>query len=123
MDDQDPLQTVTKVLTGKWKPLLIWNLSNSVHRFSDLKRCLPDASPKMITQQLRELEEDGLVHRKIYPEVPPKVEYSLTDYGKTAEPLLKQFTIWGANHLRKKQIESGSTVTEHMCVCLLAPKK
>ena len=119
MDTKDPLQTVTKVLTGKWKPLLLWNLHISVHRFSDLKRCVPDASPKMITQQLRELEADGLINRKIYPEIPPKVEYSLTKYVKTAMPVLKEFAIWGGNHLKRAKKPTDTSEDDFKCVCLL----
>ena len=94
MSNSNPLNTSTKTLIGKWKPLLLWHMSISVHRFSDIKRCIPNASPKMITQQLRELESDGLINRKVYPVVPPKVEYSLTEFGETLEPLLQAIVDW-----------------------------
>ena len=119
MTNIDPLQTSTRVLIGKWKPILLWHLSVSTHRFSDLKRCITDASPKMITQQLRELEADGLVTRKVYPEVPPKVEYSLTAHGKTAGPILKQFVEWGVTHLKTADGSEALTNEDFKCVCSL----
>ncbi len=119
MSNSNPLNTSTKTLIGKWKPLLLWHMSISVHRFSDIKRCIPNASPKMITQQLRELESDGLINRKVYPVVPPKVEYSLTDYGKTAIPLLLQFKNWGVNHLKMNSVKTTNDNRDFNCICLL----
>ncbi len=119
MTNSNPLQTSTKVLIGKWKPLLLWHMSVSVHRFSEIKRCIPDASPKMVTQQLRELEADGLIRRKVYPEVPPKVEYSLAKYGETAIPLLMQFKIWGEQHLKNGGSKSTNDADGCSCKCLL----
>jgi DNA-binding HxlR family transcriptional regulator len=95
------VQTTLKVLGGKWKLLILWNLKDRVRRFSELKRLMPAISEKMLTQQLRELEKDGLVHRHVYPQVPPKVEYSFTDYGKSLEPILQVLCHWGEQHLQK----------------------
>ena len=95
------VQTTLKVLGGKWKLLILWNLKDCKRRFSELKRLMPSISEKMLIQQLRELERDGLVHRHAYPQVPPKVEYSFTDYGRSLEPVLKVLCDWGEEHLDK----------------------
>lgn len=97
----DPVNTTLKVIGGKWKPLLLWNLSNNTLRFSEIMRLMPGVTQKMITQQLRELEEDGLVNRKVYPVVPPKVEYSITDYGKTLSSVLQAMAEWGDKHAQR----------------------
>lgn len=95
------VQTTLKVLGGKWKLLILWNLKDCKRRFSQLKRLIPSISEKMLIQQLRELEKDGLVHRNVYPQVPPKVEYSFTDYGRSLEPVLKVLCDWGEQHLTR----------------------
>lgn len=99
----DPVNITLKVMGGKWKPLLLWLLSHGTMRFGELVRAMPGVTQKMLTQQLRELEADGLVERKIYPVVPPKVEYSLTNYGHTLEPVLVKMAEWGEHHLSKKR--------------------
>ncbi|MBJ6801992.1 helix-turn-helix transcriptional regulator [Geomonas sp. Red259] len=83
---------------GKWKASILWHLAQETMRFSDLQRQFSDTTRKMLTQQLRELETDGLVHRKVYPQVPPKVEYSLTDQGRTIFPILELMCDWGRNY-------------------------
>ena len=86
---------------GKYKPLLLYHVeANKVLRFGQLRRLVSDASKKMLTQQLRELEADGLIRRKVYKVVPPKVEYSLTERGKSLQPVLREMGRWGANHAR-----------------------
>src|SRR5215472_7773516 len=77
-----PVEAAIDVIGGKWKPLILWWLHHRTHRFAELRRLMPGITEKMLTQQLRELEADGIVHRRIYPTVPPKVEYSLTDWGR-----------------------------------------
>ena len=94
----DSVQTTLKVLGGKWKPPILFLLSHATMRFSELRRNIVGITQKMLTQELREMETDGLVLRKVYPVVPPKVEYSLTDYGKSLQPLLKQMSEWGEKH-------------------------
>lgn len=98
------------ILVGKWKPIILLHiLHTGVSRFSELKRSLPGITQKMLTQQLRELEEEEIIARKVYPQVPPKVEYSITEYGKTLEPILNAMHEWGANHsMRKKAQLPGS---------------
>ena len=95
------VQTTLKVLGGKWKLLILWNLKDRVRRFSELKRLIPTISEKMLIQQLRELEKDGLVHRNVDPQVPPKVEYSFSDYGRSLEPVLEVLCNWGEQHLAR----------------------
>ena len=97
-DFKCPVETAIDVLTGKWKISIIWYLKDEKKRFSELEKLLPNATQKMLIQKLRELELDGLVHREVYPVVPPKVEYSLTEYGKTLKPILKQLYLWGDTH-------------------------
>lgn len=87
------------LIGGKWKPLIIWHLgSKGTKRFSELKKMIPKVTQKMLTQQLRELEADNLVHREVYPQVPPKVEYSLTDLGKSLMPILSMMCKWGEEY-------------------------
>ncbi|KKQ26396.1 MAG: binding protein [Candidatus Woesebacteria bacterium GW2011_GWA1_37_8] len=80
---------------GKWKTLILWNLIDSKKRFGELRKIIPDCSQRMLTRQLRELEQDGIVARKIYKQIPPKVEYSLTPEGKTLTPILRLACNWG----------------------------
>ncbi|RAV11508.1 winged helix-turn-helix transcriptional regulator [Paenibacillus contaminans] len=93
-----PIETVIQVVGGKWKPLILWHLLDSTKRFSELEKLIPEVTQKMLTQHLRELENDRLVTRTIYPSVPPKVEYALSDYGKTLIPVLEVMCKWGENH-------------------------
>ena len=89
------------VISGKWKPtILIYLRYSGVRRFSEIKRSLPPITQKMLTAQLRELERDGLVERKVYAQVPPKVEYDLTPYAQTLEPVLSALRIWGEQHTK-----------------------
>ncbi|WP_404867935.1 winged helix-turn-helix transcriptional regulator [Kitasatospora griseola] len=91
------------VVSGKWKGLILWELdTHGVRRFAQLRRALPGVSEKMLTQHLRELEEDGLVHREVYAEVPPRVEYSLTDQGRTLNEALRPLGLWGTERVRRE---------------------
>ena len=94
---------VQDILSGKRKILILWYLSNKTLRFNDIKRKLPDVTQKMLTQQLRSLEEDGLISRKVYPIVPPKVEYSLTELGKKIIPILELMHGYGIEYLESKE--------------------
>src|SRR5437763_595097 len=96
-----PVEAALDVIGGKWKVLIICWLKEGVHRFRELRRRIPGVSERMLTQQLRELERDGIVHRKVFPEVPPKVEYSLTDFGETLRPLMVLLNEWGQKHLKR----------------------
>jgi DNA-binding HxlR family transcriptional regulator len=97
----NPVNTTLKVIGGKWKPLILWLLDDKTWRFSDLQREMHGVTQKMLIQQLRELEKDGLVHRQVFPVVPPKVEYSLTDYAKSLKPVLQAMAEWGENHSQR----------------------
>ena len=91
------------VIGGKWKPLIIYELNDETLRFSQLlDRLQPRISQRMLTKQLRQLEEDGLISRKAYTQVPPKVEYSLTEMGKSLMPILHQLCVWGSEHMRDR---------------------
>lgn len=97
--DRCPMVLVQNILSGKRKILILWYLSYKPLRFNELKRKLPDVTHKMLTQQLRGLEEDELIHREVYPVVPPKVIYSLTDLGKKIIPILELMHGFGAEYL------------------------
>jgi len=99
------------ILVGKWKPIILLHLLQSgTNRFNELKRLLPGITQKMLTQQLRELEEEDIITRKVYPQIPPKVEYSITEYGRTLEPILEAMHEWGTKHtLHKRQKLSQNT--------------
>lgn len=94
-----PLEYTLKTIGGKWKPVILWYLSvEGVKRYGELKRFLVKISHKMLSQQLKELERDGLIHRKEYHQIPPKVEYSITDKGRTIIPILELMNKWGAEN-------------------------
>jgi DNA-binding HxlR family transcriptional regulator len=94
-----PVETTLAVIGGKWKPLILWHLGeDSVRRFLELQRLIPGITRKMLTQHLRELERDGIVARRIFNEMPLRVEYSLTKYGQTLRPLLRALCHWGLRH-------------------------
>jgi DNA-binding HxlR family transcriptional regulator len=90
-----PVTTALSVIGGKWKVIILWQLHGKVVRFGELQKTIPGISQKMLTQELRDLEESGLVARKVYPVVPPRVEYSLTEYGNSIKPLMDQLFVWG----------------------------
>jgi DNA-binding HxlR family transcriptional regulator len=92
-----------EIIGGKWKSLILWHLSFKTLRFSQLQRRLGKVTQKMLTQQLRELEADGLVHRQVYAEVPPRVEYSLTTMGRSVVPILEQMCQWGKDYLKQTE--------------------
>ena len=94
-----PVELTINLVGGKWKSVLIWELSEKTLRFNELTRLFPNATRKMLTQQLKELEHDGLVLRKKYSQMPPKVEYSLTDFGRTFMPILLSMNQWGKEYL------------------------
>lgn len=96
-----PVEASIDVIGGKWKALILWWLHEDTHRFSDLRRRMPRITEKMLIQQLRELEADGIVTRRVYPTVPPKVEYSLTKYGRSLEHALKAICDWGRAHMQR----------------------
>jgi DNA-binding HxlR family transcriptional regulator len=94
-----PVEACLEVVGGKWKGVILFHLLGGTKRFNELMRLLPDVTQRMLTKQLRELEADQIVARRIYPEVPPKVEYSLTAFGQTLTPVLKVVQKWGVEYL------------------------
>ena len=100
-----PVEATLDLIGGKYKALILWHLSGGTLRFSELRSRISRATPKMLTQQLRELEADDLIHREVYPVIPPKVEYSLTDTGKSLLPILVAMRDWGAAYMRGKDME------------------
>ena len=100
-----PVEATLELIGGKYKALILWHLSEHKLRFSELRKLIKSATPKMLTQQLRELEAHKLIHREVYAVIPPKVEYSLTETGRSLMPILVAMRDWGANYLRKKDLE------------------
>ena len=100
-----PVEATLELIGGKYKALILWHLSEHALRFSQLRKLIHGVTPKMLTQQLRELEAQNLIHREVYPEIPPKVEYSLTDTGRSLIPILVAMREWGVRYLRGKDKE------------------
>ena len=94
-----PFVTAQKIIAGKWAVVILHNLSSKTLRFGELQRELPDLTQATLTKQLRSLEEYGLVNRYVYPQVPPKVEYSLTDIGREFQSVLDSIYIWGEKYI------------------------
>ena len=105
LKDNCPVEATLELIGGKYKALILWHLSEGKLRFSELRKVIKNATPKMLTQQLRELEAQALIHREVYPVIPPKVEYSLTETGRSLMPILVAMRDWGAGYLRKKDLE------------------
>jgi DNA-binding HxlR family transcriptional regulator len=99
-----PVEAALNVIGGKWKSIILYHLLEKTMRFNELKRLMPGITQRMLTKQLRELEADQLISRKVYPVVPPKVEYSMTDYGRTLAPIIHALRDWGVNHIVKGHI-------------------
>lgn len=97
-----PVGTFLDLIGGKYKGLILWHLMDGNRRFNELQKLIPQSTPKMLTQQLRELEKDQLIKRKVYPVVPPRVDYSLTKLGRTLEPTLQSMFSWGSDYLERK---------------------
>lgn len=91
------LDVTMHFIGGKWKTVVLWYLRQHKMRFSELKKRIPDITEKMLSLQLKTLEEDGIIKRTVYPEVPPRVEYELTEFGKTMIPMLEAIAAWGRN--------------------------
>ena len=100
-----PVAATLDLIGGKYKALILWHLSEKKLRFSELKKVVQHATPKMLTQQLRELESQELIHREVFPVIPPKVEYSLTETGRSLLPILMAMRDWGAGYLRIQDME------------------
>jgi DNA-binding HxlR family transcriptional regulator len=99
-----------EVVGGKWKAVILWELNTEVRRFGELKRLVPGISEKMLIQQLRELETDGLVKRRVFHEVPPRVEYSATKLGTSLNKALTPLAEWGERYLKERELERSRTM-------------
>ena len=98
-----PVQTCLNFISDKWKILIIRDLLTGTKRFSELKKSLAPVTQKMLTQQLRQMENDGIIHREVYLVVPPKVEYSLTELGRSLEPVIEVMKKWGQEFKEKHE--------------------
>ena len=108
MEDKNcPVESTIELIGGKYKALILWHLSEKTLRFSELKKYISGATAKMLTQQLRELESHDLVHREVFPIIPPKVEYSLTELGRSLLPILVAMRDWGTNYLKTKNLDAN----------------
>ncbi|QJB56044.1 helix-turn-helix domain-containing protein [Pseudodesulfovibrio sp. zrk46] len=98
-----PVEATLEVMGGKWKGAILYHLLDKPHRFGELKRIMQNITQHMLTKQLRELEASGLVHREVFPEVPPRVEYSVTEEGESLRDIVMQMREWGLKHLQKNK--------------------
>ena len=106
------MEAAISLIDGKWKCVILFHLLDGTARFNALRRKIPGATQRTLTNQLRELEMDGLIERTVYAVVPPKVEYALTPYGETLKPVLEAITAWGRNHgkrLARAKLQTGGT--------------
>jgi DNA-binding HxlR family transcriptional regulator len=106
-----PVDATLRLIGGKYKTLILWHLIEGAQRYGKLQKLIPQATPKMLTQQLRELESDSLISRAVYPVVPPKVEYTLTDFGQSLKPILRAMYDWGAMYLEDSGREINCSMT------------
>ncbi|MCM1007564.1 MAG: helix-turn-helix transcriptional regulator [Ruminococcus flavefaciens] len=102
-----PVEATIDLIGGKYKAVILWHLTDGTKRFSEFKRLMPEITEKMLAQQLRDLESDGLITRTVYPVVPPKVEYNLSEFGLTIVPVLQAMCDWGRGYIERKLGESS----------------
>ena len=113
MNEHCPVGETIRLIGGKYKALILWFLTEGTLRYGELQKKIPEATPKMLTQQLRELEADALIQRTVYPVVPPKVEYSLTALGKSMIPILESLYQWGESYLKERGICPNCAMKKH----------
>ena len=94
-----PVEATISLIGGKYTAIILWHLKGKTLRYNELHKKMPNATDKMLAQQLRELEKDGFINRVVYPVVPPKTEYSLTEFGESLIPVLDAMCSWGENYL------------------------
>lgn len=108
-----PIEAALEAIGGKWKGLILFHLQDGAKRFNELRKLMPDVTQRMLTKQLRELEADWIIQRHVFAEVPPRVEYSLTDFGETLSPVLAALQQWGKRYLEKlTRIRQGTAPVE-----------
>lgn len=117
-----PVRATVRLLGGKYKAVIIWALTDGKKRFSEIQALVPEATGKMVTKQLRELEADGLVHREVYPVVPPRTEYSLTPLGESAVPVIVAMSEWGASYLEGTGVEPYRPEVTRRCPSTTTPR-
>jgi DNA-binding HxlR family transcriptional regulator len=105
-----PVDATLNLIGGKYKSLILWHLIDRTLRFGQLRKLIDGVTPKMLTQQLRELEDHNLVTRTVYPVVPPKVEYALTGLGRSIKPILSAMYDWGAGYLSSQGVEANCSM-------------
>ncbi|MHA3065467.1 winged helix-turn-helix transcriptional regulator [Lacticaseibacillus saniviri] len=104
------VENTMEIIGGKWKPIILCHLRHQTMRTGELRRAIPQITQKMLTQQLRELEDDDIITRRVYEQVPPKVEYSLSPLGETLAPILNQLCEWGENNIDRRRRDCGETI-------------
>ena len=107
-----PVEATADLIGGKWKAVILYYLFQGPKRFNELRRLLPEVTQRMLTLQLRELEQDSIVHREIYKEVPPKVEYSLTEFGTSLGPIIVQMLDWGEQYMEQIQEQKWQRINQ-----------
>lgn len=108
-----PVEATLSIISGKYKCVILYHLSHEVLRFSQLQRLIPNVTAKMLSQQLHDLENFGLIHKTIYPVVPPKTEYRLTDFGKTLSPIVTAMCDWGNEYMSDRILHRGEGHPSH----------
>ncbi len=108
-----PVDATIRLIGGKYKSLILWHLIDGTLRHGEIQKLIPQATPKMLTQQLRELESDNLLKRTVHPVVPPKVEYSLTDFGLSLRPILNAMYHWGADYMKNNNLDICCSMKSH----------
>src|SRR5215469_5735424 len=105
------VEATADIIGGKWKAVILYYLFKGTKRFNELRRLLPEVTQRMLTLQLRELEQDGIVHREVYREVPPRVEYALTEFGTSLGPIIVQMLAWGEQYLEHIQEQKRQRIS------------
>ncbi|MDY0213135.1 MAG: helix-turn-helix domain-containing protein [Desulfuromonadaceae bacterium] len=105
----ETVKITLQVMSGKWKPMILWSIHKIPRRFNELTREVSGITPKMLSQQLRELEHEGIIQREVFQTVPPHVEYSMTTYGSTLCPVLEVMAAWGENHTYHQKLNQAKT--------------
>ena len=111
LSENCPVRAALDVIRGRWKPSILFELKNGTKRFSDLQSALPEISGQALTVQLRQLEADGVVVRTVYPEIPPRVEYALSEHGGKLSAVMDQLEAWGIRHLKRQAGHRSSRPT------------
>lgn len=107
-----PVEATLEIIGGKWKCVILCHLTHGKRRTNELKKLMPNITQKMLTQQLRELEDDGVINRIVHPEVPPKVEYELSEYGWSLQSILDSLCAWGEHHITKVYGDKSAVLEE-----------